>query len=302
MISKNFSSGYIICTLVFCAVLTFCAHGAGVVPPGTTQLAEGGSSGAPAKWWLDGDYISPSGSVFTVGGSWNRLTVNNGYDFIASDGMAIGTTAGENNLLNIQAGSTVTINGTFICGQTTSISYNSRLNKTVVSGTGARLQATGTIQIGSGAAWLVTNNTLNISNKGVVIANSDKDGVGGFGVANHWSYGNSWLELDGGLLAIYGDTTANFTYGAGILSSIKVWDDVSSSFQRLAYYNSTTWIATEYIDLLSVEYVVDAVRAAELGVSDEFVGFTVVQNVPEPATLILMTLCSTALISRRRPA
>lgn len=300
MVSQTLFSKHIILTLLVFAILAACAHGVGVIPAGTTQLADSGSSGSPAAWWLDNNYTSPSSGVFTVGGSWNQLAINNGYNFIASSGMTVGTTGGGYNLLDVQAGSTVTVNGTFLCGQTTSIAYYGKNNKTVVSGGGARLESTGNMQIGSGGAWLVTSNTLNISNNGVVIVDSDKNGSGSFGVANHWSYGNSWLELDGGLLAIYGDKTANFAYGAGILSSIKVWDDVSVSFQRLAYYNSTTWIATEYIDLLSVEYVVDAAQAASLGISDEFVGFTVVQNIPEPATLVLLTLCSTALLRRKR--
>lgn len=282
-----------------CLAFAFCANGAGVIPPGITQLADSGSSSNPAMWWLESNYVSSSESEFTIGGAWNYLTISSGYRFTASNGLSVGTTGRENNKLDIQAGSSVLVNGNFYCGRNVGISTNSRNNKTFVSGNGARLEVTENLQLGSGSAWLITNNVLNISNNGVVIVDSDKSGTGNFGVANHWSYGNSWLELDGGLLAIYGDKTANFAYGAGILSSIKVWDDVSESFQRLAYYSSTTWIATDYIDLLSVEYITDAAYALSLGISDEFVGFTVVQNIPEPATVLLLSLGGLAILRRR---
>ncbi len=46
---------------------------------------------------------------------------------------------------------------------------------------------------------------LSLSNGGIAVADSDKDGEGGFQLYNHWSYGNSWLELDGGALFLFGD-------------------------------------------------------------------------------------------------
>ena len=275
------------------------SQAAGIVTPGTTQLEDSASSGSPAMWWLDSDYISPSSSQFIIGGSWNQLSIANGHDFTASAGLSVGTTNRSYNLLSVEAGNQVFVSGNAYCGRTTSIAYSSRHNRTVISGASARIDVTGSFQVGSGGAWLITDNYLTLSDGGTLVVDSDMDGTGGFGASNHWSYGNSWLELDGGLLAMYGDKTANYATGTGILSSIKVWDDVSGSFKRVAYYDYTTWTATQYLDLLSVEYILDSSHAASLGVSDEFVGFTVVQNIPEPATLSLLGLGTLAIIRRR---
>lgn len=272
------------------------APGAGVVPPGTSVLADSASASNPAVWWFDGDYISPSDSVFSIG-TWNQLIIDNGHTFTASDGLTVGRSNASNSLLHIQDG-TVIVNGNALCGQSTSVAHNSQNHRIVVAGPDARLEVTGNLHIGSGGAWLVINNTLNISDNAVVIVDSDKDGTGNFSARNHWSYGNSWLELNGGLLAIWGDKTVNFVDGAGLLTSIKVWDEISESFQRVAYYEGQTWTATDYRDWLSVAYIDDVDQAAAMGLSDEFVGFTVVQNIPEPAGLVLLGLGG--LVLRRR--
>lgn len=292
---KLFSS--VLCIAVIYAISASTALAA-VVGPTTTVLDNSGTSGSPALWELDQDITSPVGTVFTIGGNYNHLIINDGFTFTASSGMTVGTTNKTGNLLEIQAGNVVTVIGDLLCGQTTSIAYYSSLNMIKVSGNGARLNVTGNLRIGSGAAWLVTNNTLNISDGAIVVVNSDMTDGGDFWASNHWSYGNSWLELDGGTLAIYGDFTDNFAYGQGLLSSIKVWDDVTETFQRCAYYNSTTWNATSYLDQLTVNYIENADQAAALGISSEFVGFTMVSNIPEPATISFLAIGTLAFIRR----
>ena len=84
----------------------------GIVPEGTLNLDDAGSSGAIAEWTLDGDFTAASD--FTIGGSaksYNRLTVNGGQTFAAQEGMIVGHSNGGHNYLTIEENGTVGITG-----------------------------------------------------------------------------------------------------------------------------------------------------------------------------------------------
>lgn len=83
-----------------------------------------------------------------------------------------------------------------------------------VSGT---LNIGGVLDLSNG--YNSTDNTLSILDDGVVFADT-------LALYAHWNYGNNWLELNGGTLALTGDQTASFADNQQILSSIKVWDDL----------------------------------------------------------------------------
>lgn len=272
---------------------------AGIVPAGTSQLSDSGTEASPAQWWFEGDYISPTGAKFVVGPlhkSWNQLTVALGQTFTPSDGLWVGQAHTYHNKLDVQAGAHVVVNGSANCGQG-SISYSSHYNRIQVSGPGALLDVTQNLAIGGGLHS--ENNYFGLSDGALAVVDSDRDGVGGFSLYNHWSYGNSWLELDGGSLLLYGDKTADFADGKGIVTSIKIWDVESASLQRVAYYNSTTWTATPYLDQLEVSFLDTAADAEAHGLSASYAGFTVVQNVPEPSVLVMLSL-GLFVLKRRR--
>lgn len=281
-------------------------HAAGVIAPGTTRLTDNASASSPAMWYIDGDYDTPD-ELFYVGisatgdrwetANYNYLTITDGQTFTATNSLQVGTdgmyNAGQYNALILESGANVQVNGYLQVGIPSSF-YNQG-NRINITGTNAKLQITGNLDLSNGYN---AKGLLTIADGGVVVVDSDKDGAGTCSLYNHWSYGNSFLELNGGRLFWYGDQTAAFDQG--MLSSIKVWDDETAAMQRVAYYNSTTWYSTQYMDLLEIAYVEDAAAAAALGVSDEYIGFTVVQNTPEPATLSLLGLGGLMLRKRRK--
>ncbi len=257
---------------------------AGVVTDTMTQLADAGSSTSPAQWWLDHDTSTPVTDIFTIGGydrHYNYLSIDANNSFTASNGLFLGPERSSRNLLDIQAGGSVTVNGDFTVGDGT-IMYYSTDNKINISGEDATLSVSGNLDMSDG--YNATRNALTLTDGGKTVVGGD------FSLYYHWAYGNTWLELGGGSLFLFGDKTADFVEGNGILSSIKVWDDASSSFERVSYYDSTTLYSTPYLDWLAVDYIHDSAQAAALGYSDDYVGFTVLHDVnpvPEPASLLL---------------
>jgi len=284
--------------LVFLLVLIFLTaplqvFASGVVLPGVTQIADTG----PALWWLDHDTVTPDTARFVLGGSgknYNQLTVDADYSFTASTGLLVGANNSFHNMLDIQAGGDVTVLGTLKVGEG-SVSHYSRYNGIKVSGADAFLAVNGYFDMSNG--YNATDNFLELSNGGIAVVD------GTFSLYNHWAYGNSWLELDGGALFLSGNKTADFGDTKGILSSIKVWDDVSGAYQRVAEYSYTTFNTTDYLDLLAVDYIQDSAQAASLGFSDDYVGFTVVRNVnsvPMPGAVWLLGSGLLGLVGIRR--
>ncbi|NPA94983.1 MAG: PEP-CTERM sorting domain-containing protein [Thermodesulfobacteria bacterium] len=284
------------------------AYSAGVVLPGTTELADRGTWSSPALWWLEGDFTSPEGEPFLIGKrgyDYNYLTVDNNYNFTASDDLWVGYTGSQHNRLDIHAGSKVEAKGSVYVGQG-NIMYFGRENQLTVSGAGAVLSADDHIRIGYGTSWTSSDNTLSLLDGGIAIVDSNKDGVGELYLGYHWAYGNTWLELRNGALFMYGDKRQEFV-DKEILTSIKVWDDASNEFKRVAEYDGTTWVTTEYIDLLGIDYIDSPAVAQDLGFSEDFVGFTVlhdVRPVPVPSAIVLLGAGLGALgVSRRfRPS
>lgn len=246
-------------------------------------------------WTLDHDTVTPATDPFTIGATWqsnNQLTVDENYSFTASNGLVIGGSYTWNNILNIQENATVTVIGDLIHG--TGVSGGDRIN---VVGNGATLLISGNLDMSNG--YNAVNNTLELSDGGIAVADGD------FTLYNSYAYGNSWLELGGGALFLEGDKTADFAYGETILSSIKVWDEVTQQYERVANYyydGNITWTATQYLDYLAVDYIADAAQAATLGYSDDFVGYTVLRDVnpvPEPGTVFLLGAGLVGLIGSR---
>lgn len=288
-------------TIVVLLSLSTMLCASGVVPLGVTKLADNGTESNPANWWLDRNYIT-SDEMFTVGvydgapGSWNNLDISSEYSFTASKDLKVGGYRSGRNSLNIHSGGHVDVDGTFYSGQG-SIAYYSTYNSTTVSGTGSLLSVTGSLDLNSG--YNATDNKITISDGGQVVIDSDKDGTGNLDLYNHWAYGNCWMELDGGSLFIWGDKRGDFVDGKGILTSIKVWSEATDDFEPVAFYNGQVWTPTQYLDLLEVDYIQDAAQAASLGLSSDMVGFTVIQNVPEPGILAIICVGAIGVIRKR---
>lgn len=304
-----------------CLLLAAPGQAASVVTPETTQLADPGTSGSPAQWIL-GDHFT-SATAFIVGGNWNQLSIDSDYNFEAQAGFSVGTSAGSDNSTTIMNGSSLNVTGTLVVGPVRSgrnilsvttgatvnvtgnvqsglgsISYYSTGNLIDISGVGATLATSGDLDLLSG--YNATNNTLRLTQGGMAIVDSDKNGTGAFSLYNHWSYGNCWMELDDSShLAIWGDNTAQFAEGQGILTSIKVWDVDSNSFQKVSTFVGQTVTPTPFLNDLSVDYITDSSAAAAAGVGDEFIGFTIVHAIPEP-TLSSMLAFGLLLGCRRR--
>ena len=253
----------------------------GIVAPGTTILNDAGSSGSFAEWTLDGNFSASTD--FTIGGGgmhYNRLTVADGQLFTAGSGMIVGPANGSRNYLTIDENGTVAVAGTVRVG-TGSISHYSTYSRIDVSGL---LQISGDLDISNG--YNADNNTLSLHAGGITKVDGD------FLLYNHWAYGNCWLELDGGVLAIAGDKTADFEATDGIVTSIKIWDDTTGSYQAVAGFDEQTVVTNSYFDQLQVSYISDAGNPLD--------GYTVVEAIPEPATLSLVALFGGSILFLRR--
>jgi len=266
-----------------------------IVPDGATQLAESGTSADPAEWSLDGNFVTNAG--FTIGGSdrhYNYLTIDATYSFTANSDLTNGPVHSSRNQLNVVGGGQVAVGGNLFNGLG-SISCYSNNNMINVAGINSHLSVLGNLDISSG--YNATNNYLRLTDNGLATVD------GNFSLYYHWAYGNNWLELGGGALLLKGDKTADFSSGNGILSSIKVWDDSTNRFQRVAQYDSTTLVENpEYLSMLFVEYLENAAEAADVGFSG-YSGYTVIRNVnpvPIPPTLLLFGSGLFALVGLRR--
>ena len=283
--SKLSKKNLVFLMLVIFLTVPLQAFAAGVVLPDMTQLADRGSAQSPALWYLNQDIVTPDSSNFIIGGSgknYNQLAIDENYSFTASNGLLVGPENSYHNLLDIQEGGHVTVLGTLGVGKS-SISYFSRYNRVRVSGSGALLTVNGNLWVGKYLHSI--DNTLELSNGGMAVVEGD------FSLYHHWCYGNAWLELGGGALFLSGDRTTDFAEDKGILSSIKVWDEASGEYQRVAKYADQQLVTTPYLDLLAVDYIQDSAEAASLGFPDDYVGYTVVYNtspVPIPGTVLLL--------------
>lgn len=260
------------------------AFAAGTVTPGTSALADSGSSGSFAEWTLAGDFTTPA-SEFAVGGSgkhYNRLTVGDAQTFTATNGMIVGPGNGSRNYLSVEGNGAVNVTGDLRIGAG-SVMYFSTYSRVDVSGL---LQITGNLDLSSGSNG--TNNTLSMHEGGVAKVDGTVD------LFNHWSYGNCWLELDGGILAIAGDQTASFADGSSVLTSIKVWDDGTGAYQPVATFNAQTPVTNSYFNMLEVEYITDP--------TSMFTGYTVLSAIPEPGSISILLAFGGLMAFRRRVA
>lgn len=322
-------------THVFCAVLVHSslvvgAYAAGLVAPGTTELNDNGSSSSPAEWYLNGDYSI--GSKFYVGratstqdSNWNQLSIDNGYDFTASAALAIGVSSGghksdynsitvdndsiltsvgtitiggtnaQNNYLSVLAGGEINVTGDIRLGGG-NVSYNGGLNHLNVSGSDARVSITGMLNLDNYYTNRGKDNYVNVSDDGVVFIDSDKDGTGDLDLFYHSSWGRCYLELNGGMVAIYGNKTAAYAAGQNVLKCIKLWDENAT----IPGWKIVADLPPGSALQLSVEYVNDADKAAEMGLDSEFIGFTVLQSVPEPTTMVLLAAGGVLSLVRRK--
>ncbi len=255
---------------------------AGIVLPGVTQLDDSGSAGSIAEWTLSGDYTT-SANPFVVGGyamSYNRLTVAGSQTFNATSGMLVGPVRGRRNFALIEAAGVVNVTDNLQIGAG-SISYSSYESRVDVYGS---LNVSGNLDLNNG--YNATQNTLSLHDGGVAKVEGVLD------LFNHWTYGNCWLELDGGSLALAGDQTVTFADGSGILTSIKVWDEDTNSFQQVATYSGQTPVTNSYFDQLKVEYITDS--------ASSLMGYTVVNLVPEPGSVSMLIFGGAITFLRRR--
>ncbi len=269
---------------------------AGNVPVGTTMLNDSGSSNNPALWFLDGDYTAPTTATFSIGGpsaSYNYLSVGSTQTFTASSGITMGSSWSSGNRLDVSGGGNVDVSGNLLVGPG-SIMYYTNNHEILVSGRGSRVEVTGNLDMSNG--YNATGSVLRITDGGLVVVDSDRDGAGVFSLYSHWSYGNCWLDLDDGMLAIFGDSANDFAPSAtNMLASIRVWVDTTSSYQATADYDgSGPAVLNDYYQMLDVNYVDSNETANLLGLDEELVGFTVVRSalepVPEPSAMILFIL------------
>ncbi len=275
--------GSAICLLTTAATV----FGAGIVSKGTESLEDFGTAENPAYWNFSSDFISYG--EFTIGysnrfssGHYNILTVENAKSFLSLDDLVVGPVASSYNELNIETGGEVYVGGDANIG-TGNVSYSSHDNAIHVAG---ELFIGGDFNIGSRTAH---SGVIGIEDGGIVQI------IGDFNLYSHWAYNNSWLELNGGLLALEGDRRSNFTEGSSILGSIKVWDDISGEYKVVADYTGaidSSTVPTAYAELLSVEYVTDG--------NDELFGYTVVKAVPEPGCVALLAFGGVGMLRRMR--
>ena len=287
---------------VFC--LTSSLFADGVVPPGTTMLNDSGSSSNPALWYLNADYTAPDTGTFSIGGpnaSYNYLSVVSNQTFNAPKGLTMGASWSSHNRLDVSGGGNVNVTGNLLVGPG-SVMYYTEWHKILVSGTGSKVSITGNLDMSNG--YNATDSALQISDGGLVVVDSDRDSTGSFSLYSHYTYGNCWLDFDGGMLAIYGDSTDNFEPNASnILASIRVWDDVTSAFHATADFFSSSQppAVNSYYQMLDVDYIDTATTAAQLGISEDLVGFTVLRNtVPEPGAMILFALGALIYLRHKR--
>lgn len=266
------------------------------VTTGATQLAIAGTPSNPSEWSLGSDFATGTNN-FTIGGddiNYNYLTIDSTHSFTANQDMIIGPVHSSHNQLNVINGGQVNVAQNLYNGNG-SIGFWSLYNLINISGSGSHLSVQGNLDISSG--YNATNNYLRLTDNGLTTVDGD------FSLYYHWAYGNNWLELGGGALLLQGDKVGDFSSGHGILSSIKVWDDSTGAFQRVAYYSSTTLIENqEYLNMLFVEYLDNAAEATALGFSG-YEGYTVVRNVnpvPLPTTLLLFGSGLFGLVGLRR--
>ncbi len=281
-----------------CVLTSFCLTASvfadGVVPPGTTMLNDSGSSSNPALWYLSGDYTAPDTGTFSIGGpnaSYNYLSVVASQTFNAPKGLTMGASWSSHDRLDVSGGGNVNVTGNLLVGPG-SVMYYTEWHEILVSGAGSKVSITGNLDMSNG--YNATESVLRITDGGLVVVDSDRDSVGSFSLYSHYTYGNCWLDFDGGMLAIFGDSTGDFAPNANnILASIRVWDEGSSTFQATADFFSSSQppAVNSYYQMLDVDYIDTAATAAQLGISEDLVGFTVLRNaVPEPGAMILFAL------------
>ncbi len=250
-------------TVCLLLALTGNAYGAIVYDATSDVILSGqGNSSSYYEWTLGYDNITVNANLTVADTSqdYNRLTIDTGQKLYVKDTLKLGS----GNISNYS-------------------NYN-------------RIDVHGTLDVGNldlSNGWSALKNTLSILDGGLVTADS-------LSLYYHWSYGNNWLELNGGMLVLTGNCEANFAEDQGILSSIKIWDKATESYQRIGTYSGTSLSVDEdYYAMLLVEYIDDTTEAEALGISTDFVGSTVITNisaVPVPGSLSLLGIGLAALL------
>lgn len=272
-------------TLCFATTVAFGQISADrIVAVGTLALADAGSSSAIAEWYINDTFVSPIGNSFTIGGSakqYNRLNIGNGQTFTASADMIVGPSNGSYNFLDIASGGTVVVTDGMRIG-TGSISYFSTSSRVDVAG---QLVVGGNLDLSNG--YNATNNGLKLTSGGVAIVNGTLE------LYAHSVYGNCWLDLGGGSLALLGDQTATFAEGSGILTSIRILNESTMNYEPTAVFETGVAVSTAYFNRLKVEFVTDG--------ASPFDGYTLIQAIPEPTvwTLLVSIAAIFALLRRR---
>ncbi len=206
------------------------------------------------------------------------VIIDNGTAATCNDLTGLGWNAGQHGSLTVQAGGSLEVAGILGLGQLGPSSLYVD-GGTVTDGSGANELRIGTDQAGSAGVNEGYGGYLSITNGGSVTANTIYMPLGGTG----------HIQLDDGLL-----TSTNWiVFGAGGTM------DIGADGKVVIPWADLTWMSTTYQPLI------DSGQITGTGALNVYVGYedgvgATLSTVPEPTTIVMLSLGGLGLIRRKR--